>query len=459
MMRIKQNPGFAMIEAVVAMAVLSMISVGVLVGLDSAQRSSGREKARSVAAALTEQDQERLRSFRAVDLANYDETRTVTVNNVVYTINSTADWVRDSTGGTQSCSNNASQADYMRVTTMTTSSLINTPIPAIKMSSLVAPPVGAFGAGEGTLGIQIINRDGVGVAGTNVTITGPTTITNATNSTGCAIFAYVPIGTYTASVTQAGWVDHGGNNPAKVGATVSDGTVNVKTIDYDSAASVQATFDTETLAGTTVAATTTQLSASNAGVPSGPFSPFAGIRTYDPTGGAVATIAGTNLFPFSDGYGLYGGGCPGADPTKYITDYYDQFPADFIDSDPGVAATPVVLRLPSINLRVLYNNAIIPITSPVRIVVTSTSTNCSEVFTFAAPATDLTGYMIASALPFGDYKVCASANKPLTSTMVQKTITGVQNRYTRGIKPQTGFPSLVSPVIDLNSGTTSGACT
>ena len=81
-----------------------------------------------------------MRSFRAVDLANYDVTRNVTVNNVSYSINSTADWVRDSTGGTQSCSNNATQADYMRVTTTTTSNLINTPIPPIKMSSLVAPP-------------------------------------------------------------------------------------------------------------------------------------------------------------------------------------------------------------------------------------------------------------------------------------------------------------------------------
>ena len=49
-----------------------IVALGVLRGLDTAQRSSGREKARSAAAALTEQDQERLRSFRAVDLANYD---------------------------------------------------------------------------------------------------------------------------------------------------------------------------------------------------------------------------------------------------------------------------------------------------------------------------------------------------------------------------------------------------
>ena len=48
----------------------------------------------------------------------------------------------------------------------------------------------------------------------NVTIAGPSNQTNPTNSAGCAIFAYVPIGSYTASVNSAGWVDKGGNQTA-----------------------------------------------------------------------------------------------------------------------------------------------------------------------------------------------------------------------------------------------------
>src|SRR4051794_28668221 len=90
--------GFALMEAVIAAAVLMIVILGVLKGLDTANRSSGREKARAIASALTEQDQERLRSFRALDLSNYEETRTVVVNNVSYTIDSKAEWVRDSTG-------------------------------------------------------------------------------------------------------------------------------------------------------------------------------------------------------------------------------------------------------------------------------------------------------------------------------------------------------------------------
>jgi Tfp pilus assembly protein PilV len=462
MIRIKEETGFAMIEAVVAAVLLVIVSLGVLLGLDAASRSSGREKSRSVAAALTEQDQERLRSFRAVDLDNYDETRTVTVNKVPYKINSQADWVRDSTGGTQSCNSNATQADYMRVTTTTTSGLINTPIAPIKMSSLVAPPIGAFGTNQGTLGVQVNDRDSVGVPNVPVTITGPATVTNPTNSAGCAIFAYVPTGSYTASVTQPGWVDKAGNPTAKTGASVSNGTVNVTTLTYDQAASVLVSFDTETLGGSTVPVSSTQVSASNSGVPSGPFSPFAGLRVVDPTGSAaVPAISMPGLFPFSDGYGIYGGGCPGADPTKYISNYYALNPTDFIDTDPGAASAPVVARLPSINLRVIYNGAALPVTSPVKITATSKSTNCSEKFTFSAPATDLNGYMLTPALPFGDYDVCVDALKPgSTTTRFTKTLSGanvVKNRFAEGIKaPSTAAGN---PVIDLNGGgATTGSC-
>lgn len=457
-LRISDDRGFAMVEAIVAAMLLVMVALGVLKGLDTAQQSSGREKARSTAAALTEQDQERLRSFRAVDLANYDETRTINVNNVDYTVQSQVDWIRDSTGGTQSCNNSASQADYMRITSTTTSNLVNTPIAPITQSSLVAPPVGAFGTNQGTLGIQVNGRDGTGKEDVNVTITGPTTVTNPTNSAGCAIFAYVPVGAYTAKVDTDGWVDKGGNQAYSVGATVSNGTVNVKNMDYDLAASVDANFDTETLGGATVAATTTQLSAANPGVPSGPFAPFAGERVWNPPG-ALGTITASGLFPFADGYNLYGGGCPGADPTKYDPDYFTTLGSSAVVSvDPGAASPAGTVRLPSINLRVLYNGA--PLASTyqnyTRILVTSTSTNCSEKFSFPAPSTDANGWMLQPALPFGTYKVCAESRTPAsTSSLRKKEITGVNNWYHRGMKP----PDVTSPVIDLNSGTSSGACT
>jgi len=454
-----------MIEAIVAATLMVVVALGVLRGLDSAQRSSGREKARSAASALTEQDQERLRSFRAVDLANYDETREVTVNKVKYVITSQVDWVRDSTGGTESCSSNTVQADYMRITSVTKSSLINTPIPPIKMSSIVAPPIGAFGANQGTLAIQVNDRNGAGVPGVPVTITaasGGATVQNPTNAVGCAIFAYVPVGSYTASVNTAGWVDRAGNPDADVGATVVQGKVTLAAMTYDRAASVTATFDTEARDGTTpliTPALSTQLSATNAAVPASPGLSFAKLRYFDPppVGGMLPTITATGLFPFTDGYGVFGGGCLGADPKLNDSDYYTQYPGAYVSVAPAQASAPVVIRMPSINLRVLYNSNPLPAAQylTTRILVKSTGTGCTEEFDFPAPAVELTGtgYMANSALPFGTYTVCVQSRTPAnpTGSLRWKAQTLVKNWYHKGMKP----PDVASPVIDLGSGTSS----
>ena len=69
--RCSDPSGFALIEAIVAAAIFAILVLGVLAGIDGAAGSSGREKARSVASALAEQDQERMRGMRAVDLSNY----------------------------------------------------------------------------------------------------------------------------------------------------------------------------------------------------------------------------------------------------------------------------------------------------------------------------------------------------------------------------------------------------
>ena len=442
--------GFALMEAVIAAAVLMVVILGVLKGLDTANRSSGREKARAVASALTEQDQERLRSFRAVDLSNYEETRSVVVNNVTYTIDSKAEWVRDSTGGTESCNSSTTQADYMRVESTTSSGFVATPIPPITMASLVAAPIGAFGTNQGTLGVQVNDRDGAGVPGMPVTISGPASMTNETNSVGCAIFAYVPVGTYTARLNEAGWVDQGGATNSSKGATVTDGDVSITTMTYDRAASVQVSFDTVTARDGLVSAKGTSVSGSNSSVPAGPFSSAAGLRLWDPAGSVPQTsIDATSMFPFSDGYGMFAGACGGADPTNTtndIDDYYDTNPGAYVNPEPGLASPPITLRMPSTNLKVLRNGAPIPIVQPVHIVFTSRTPGCTEKFELSA-ATDANGWVNTPALPFGDYQVCVDNTRllPLPIVLQKKTTTvNIQNRKPGGILP--------APVIDLGTG-------
>ena len=433
-----RESGFAMIEAVVAAALLVIVVLGVLKGLDTASESSGREKARAVAAALTEQDQERLRSFRAVDLANYDRVQDLTVNKVKYTIESKAEWVRDSTGGTESCNNNTSQADYLRIVSKTTSGFVTTPIPPITMASLVAAPIGAFGVNQGTLGVQVNDRDGKGVENVNVSIAGPSNVSNPTNEVGCAIFAYVTAGAYTITLNQAGSVDPAGKPISTKTATVTPGAVTIETMPYDEASSVRVSFDTVTAHDGLLSTQATQVSGTNSAVPLPN-----GLRTWGVGPLLKPFIDATGMFPFDDGYGMFAGGCAGNNPTRdpLFSDYYEDFPEDFVQPEPGVAAPAVTVRMPSTNLKVKNNGN--QILTPVHVVFTPKITGCTEKFSWTG-TTYSDGSIREPALPFGDYQVCADVPALLKKKTYGAAAPFLLNHDPAGILP--------APVLDMGTG-------
>src|SRR3954466_10655910 len=103
--RSSSESGFAMIEVIVSAMVLAIVALAVLSGIDGAQGSSAREKARAVAGSLAEADQERLRSLSVDGLiaVSGEPALTTTVDGATYTTKSEAAWVNDDTGGTPSC--------------------------------------------------------------------------------------------------------------------------------------------------------------------------------------------------------------------------------------------------------------------------------------------------------------------------------------------------------------------
>src|SRR2546423_15224663 len=101
----RQEGGFAMVELVVSAALLIVIVTGTFSAFDQASATSGSIKSRAEASGVAQQDQERMRAFKAVDLSNYRATRTQTVAGVSYTVASRADWVDDQSG-TTSCATN-----------------------------------------------------------------------------------------------------------------------------------------------------------------------------------------------------------------------------------------------------------------------------------------------------------------------------------------------------------------
>ena len=137
--------GFAIIEAVVSAAVLAMVAMAVLAGLDAAGASSAREKSRAVAASLAEQDQERMRSMSLDELSTLAKAgaagsmATVPVGGADYSVRSNAEWITDDSGGTPSCGNSSKNNEYLHITTTVTSAIVGVRVKPIKIDSLVAP--------------------------------------------------------------------------------------------------------------------------------------------------------------------------------------------------------------------------------------------------------------------------------------------------------------------------------
>ena len=94
--------GIALFEVLVSALLVVMISLGALGAVDAATRSSAEERHRSEAAGLAQQDQARMRSMRISDLANLNQTKTVTQDGTPFTVLSRGNFATDSTG-TASC--------------------------------------------------------------------------------------------------------------------------------------------------------------------------------------------------------------------------------------------------------------------------------------------------------------------------------------------------------------------
>jgi hypothetical protein len=323
--RLRGQGGFALTEAIAAAAVLALLSLGVLAGIDGAASSTGREKARSTASSLAEEDQERLHSIPANNLPELRERKDVPVGGITYTVASEADWISDANGSTVSCTSEGGKADYLRLRTTVTSKTVGTSTKPVVLESIVAPPVGSAGGNNGTLAVQVLDRDKVGVTNVTVGISGETgghTATKKTNAVGCAIFAMIPADTYATSINVPGWVDPGGVTAVNATGIVSPGGTTITSLLYDKRAQVTTGFDTlyyryngSSPGWVTQASRAWALSLENSDVPG------SGIRTFADTSGAVDPLTvqtGTNLFPFADGYGIYAGKCAEQNPAATV---------------------------------------------------------------------------------------------------------------------------------------------
>ena len=220
----RSESGFALIEVIVAAAVLAIVALAVLSGIDAASSTSAREKARAVAASLAEQDQERMRGMtyeQVNEKPNVKQQDPINVDGTTYKIESEVNLVTDDIGGTPECGDEGTQVTYVHITSTVTTpdtGTIGTKIRPVKVDSLI-PPTQKWAEGHGTLGVKVVDRSATkGVRNLSVSATSPgyTPPNETTDQNGCAVFKDVPVGTYTITLNSLGYLDRDGE-PALAG--------------------------------------------------------------------------------------------------------------------------------------------------------------------------------------------------------------------------------------------------
>jgi Tfp pilus assembly protein PilV len=447
--RLREQRGSMLVEVMVGAVVLAIATTALLNGIDGAQSQGTTNKARSTASALAEQDQERLRAMPVASLASCctPASRTVTVRGVNYTVTSSVQWVTD-TGGPISCSNDTKTASNLKITSAVTS---NATKGVVDQVGLVTPPPGTFSPGQGRAIVKVNKADGSASVGANVSLIGATTYTGVTNSLGCAIFPFVDVGTYTASVGAGqSIVDWQGTNPGVSGMTVTEATSTTASLEMDTSATINAIFDT-VVAGTTVINQKSQwITLMNGKL-------TVGKKTVD-AGSAQTTVGASGLFPFLDGYQVYAGQCAANNPT---TSPNTGTLATATPTPGQVLTMPAAndVRLPAINLKVVSATSGTAI-SGATVKVYTADTGCAN--TFPAQTTNASGLLPLPGYPYGKYTICAqsggkrgfadvfpyttSTSPPTSSeTVTNYTPAGNSNTYNAATHVRIWISSTLSP--------------
>ncbi|MBN1530742.1 MAG: hypothetical protein JW895_16895 [Thermoleophilaceae bacterium] len=408
---LRPEGGSMLIEVMVGAMILAITTTAVLGGLDGANKTNARNKARSVAAALAEQDQERMKAMPVAQLLPYITTpysRTVAVNGANYTVVSSAAYATDPGSVSTGCSATAKTQTNLKITSTVSSPSTRGNVDIV---GLVTPPASSgFTAGQGRVIVKVVDRDQAPIQGVNVALAGASNFSEETNAAGCAIFSFLPAGNFTATISDAGppaKVDWDGLTSHVEAVTSTAGqTTTYGPFEMERPATINAQFDTR-VGTSTVTAESAYMSINNAKL-------AVQWPTYQTTNGGT-NVSAAGLFPFLDGYGIYAGRCIQNKPATVQN----------TTPDPNQTITPTV-RVPSINVRVVNSTSTTgsgPAGQSSYTIVVKPSDGCSTTYPTQTSAsvtygsTTYAGAIPKPGYPYGSYTVCA-----------QRTVSGVTRR-------------------------------
>jgi type II secretory pathway pseudopilin PulG len=298
-----------LIEVLVSALILVIASAGVVALLQTTVHAQSDLRLSSEAYSLAQEDQARLATTQLAKLNRLNEKRELVVNGHLFYVTSTGLFVNDQTS-TQSCGEQTSTADYVRVTSQVTwPGMQNTE--KAEIESIISPSNGSLDPNHGTLAVFARGDTLVPAAGLELFATGGA-FSGITDAEGCAVFSDLAPGNYTLNVngTIAGLVNQKSEyTESKLVGAESARTKRVE-LRFDRAGTVALGFKYRVGSSGTFATS----SASSAMV----FNSASGTSSrayFSPGGGREAVLNLTPLFPFTSSYSIYAGSCSSDNPN------------------------------------------------------------------------------------------------------------------------------------------------
>lgn len=372
------DEGMTLVEVVVAVTLLALLMLGLGASLGAGLQLIRTDRQRVVAANLATQQMERLRSMAFSDLPLGRTETTETVDDIVYSVRQDVEW-QDQGSDAGPC-DGGTTLDFVRVDVSVRWEDMRV-IKPVQSQTLLAPTAGSFDPTKGNIAVQLRDRDAADLGGVPVRASGPSgTFVRSTTASGCAFFNQLTPGSYSVSLSSAGYVDGQGVASPSQSVTVTAGGTPSRQFDYDRAATLAVTM-TAPNGGTVPNALA--VSVGNTHFPTPRYKVFTGT-------GTARTIS--NLFPYPEGYQLWAGECADAKPPAATDDVID----GPVATEPG-QTTAATLQIPTVNLRVLRAGVGVP---GVQVTAVHDSTCTSS---FVVGTTDATG-TVRAVVPFGRWQ-------------------------------------------------------
>jgi type II secretory pathway pseudopilin PulG len=311
-----RQDGYSVVELLVAVTVFALVFAAVSIGIGRALEVNRGNRNRSAAAYLAARQLEEVRakSFSSVALGRTTCVYTTTSCNLPapYTVVQDVAWASPGSTST-TCdvpATSGSSLAYKRVTVTVTWPDMGGVAP-VTSQTLLTPPGGTYDPNDGHILIQAFDRDALPLAGRTVSITGPQSASQTTSSDGCAFFAYLDPGTYTATFNISGFVDRQGNQPATQSVGVTASQITKVQFDYDQAATLSVGLVAPSAAVIPTGTYGIAMTVANSNLTVG----YKSFQQSATGSGVTRTIS--PLFPYASGYQVWAGDCADADPAAW----------------------------------------------------------------------------------------------------------------------------------------------